>query len=134
MSLGDKFTSGYRGINAFNSGVIKLLVARENDWIEEKLSAVLTQSPRIDFEPLIASIVFGRTEGKTSLFKNVECIVPGCSFKIDHTHNGASVSEYIDWNAISYKTLPHLFDTILSELHQTEVTYLSRHIIYEVLR
>ncbi|WP_252496655.1 hypothetical protein [Escherichia coli] len=75
MSLGDKFTSGYRGINAFNSGVIKLLVARENDWIEEKLSAILTQSPRIDFEPLIASIVFGRTEGKTSLFKNVECIV-----------------------------------------------------------
>ena len=54
MSLGDKFTSGYRGINAFNSGVIKLLVARENDWIEEKLSAILTQSPRIDFEPLIA--------------------------------------------------------------------------------
>ncbi|EOM9698096.1 hypothetical protein ACLVZU_004554 [Escherichia coli] len=49
MSLGDKFTSGYRGINAFNSGVIKLLVARENDWIEEKLSAILTQSPRIDF-------------------------------------------------------------------------------------
>ena len=42
MSLGDKFTSGYRGINAFNSGVIKLLVARENDWIEEKLSAILT--------------------------------------------------------------------------------------------
>lgn len=69
MSLGDKFTSGYRGINAFNSGVIKLLVARENDWIEEKLSAILTQSPRIDFEPLIASIVFGRTEGKLHYLK-----------------------------------------------------------------
>ncbi|EHU0522079.1 hypothetical protein MWW83_004867 [Escherichia coli] len=128
MSLGDKFTSGYRGINAFNSGVIKLLVARENDWIEEKLSAILTQSPRIDFEPLIASIVFGRTEGKTSLFKNVECIVPGCSFKIDHTHNGASVSEYIDWNAISYKTLPHdpaeiLFQSVSEVVNRNQGGY-----------
>lgn len=128
MALGDKFTSGYRGINDFNSGTTKLLVARENAWVEEKLSTILTQLPRIDFEPLISGIVFGRTEGKTSLLKNVECIVPGCSFEIDHTHNGSSVSEYIDWNTISCKTLPHdpaeiLFETVSEVVNRNQGGY-----------
>lgn len=58
----------------------------------------------------------------------MECIVPGCSFKIDHTHNGASVSEYIDWNAISYKTLPHdpaeiLFQSVSEVVNRNQGGY-----------
>lgn len=106
MSFGNKFISGYRGINPFNSGAIKFLAASENGWIEEKLSTILSQSPHIDFEPLITGIVFGRSEGKTSLFKKLECIIPGYSFKINDMSNGSSVSEFVDWSVISDEKIP----------------------------
>ncbi|ELE9461278.1 7-cyano-7-deazaguanine synthase [Salmonella enterica] len=98
MVFGNEFLHpGYSGNNPFNSKEIRYLIKKSNGWIYASLEEAISSPVRVDFESLISQIIFGRSAGKTSLLHDVECIVPGFSFKINQTSNNSLVTEFFEW-------------------------------------
>ncbi|EAM4664296.1 hypothetical protein EGS58_23250 [Salmonella enterica] len=96
MVFGNEFLHpGYSGKNPFNSKGIRYLINKSNGWLDASLEEAISSPIRVDFESLISQIIFGRSAGKTSLLHDVECIVPGFSFKINQTSNNSSVTEFL---------------------------------------
>ncbi len=88
---------GYSGKNPFNSKEIRYLINKRNGWLDASLEEAISPPFRVNFESLISQIIFGRSAGRTSLLHDVECIVPGFSFKINQTSDNTSVTEFFDW-------------------------------------
>lgn len=98
MAVGNEVLHpGYSGKNPFNSKEIRYLINKSNGWFDASLEEVISHPVRVDFKSLISQIILGRSAGKTSLLQDVECIVPGFSFKINQTAENSSVTEFFDW-------------------------------------